>query len=161
MNTLDTWIESIEKVISIILIAALTLVLASSVFYRYFLNEPIYWASEASIFMMAWLTFIGGSLGLKYKSQASITFLVERFSKGGKRILDIISHILILLFLILLIYLSYEWIFSLTSQKSSAMRIPMWIPYLSVPVGLTFSFIHLLNYTINLVKNNKQEGNAL
>ncbi|MBP1947147.1 TRAP transporter small permease [Virgibacillus litoralis] len=160
MKTLDTWVESIEKVISVILIAALTLVIAASVFYRYFLNAPIYWASEVSIFMMAWLTFVGGSLGLKYKSQASITFLVERFSMNGKRILDMISHIVILVFLILLLYLSYDWIFSLSSQKSSAMRIPMWVPYLSVPVGLTFSFIHLLNYTIDLVKNNKQEGNA-
>ncbi|SDQ91490.1 TRAP transporter small permease [Virgibacillus salinus] len=160
MKTLDTWIESVEKVISIILIATLALVIATSVFYRYFLNAPIYWATEASIFMMAWLTFVGGSLGLKYKSQASITFLVERLSMNGKRILDMFSHIVILVFLIILLYLSYDWIFSLSSQKSSAMRIPMWVPYLSVPVGLTFSFIHLLNYTIDLVKNNKQEGNA-
>ena len=85
MHTLSDWIESIEKVIAMILIAAMTLVIAVAVVFRYFFNAPIFWASEASIFMMAWITFIGGSLGLKYKSQASVTFLVDRFSEKGKK----------------------------------------------------------------------------
>src|SRR5699024_9642128 len=142
------------------LIAGIALVLATAVFFRYFLNDPIYWATEASIYMMAWLTFIGGSLGLKYKSQASITFFIDRLSDKGKRILEIVSHLIILIFLIYLLSISYEWIFSLSNQKSSAMRIPMWIPYLSVPLGLTFAFIHLLKDTIDLLKNDKKEGNA-
>ncbi|VEF46789.1 C4-dicarboxylate transport system permease small protein [Bacillus freudenreichii] len=162
MKTLSNWIEKIEKFASIILMAAITLVLFIAVVYRYFLNAPLFWANEASIFMMTWLTFLGGSLGLKYKSQASITFLIERFSDSGKRILLIITHIIILAALALLLYLSYEWIFNLSPQKSSSMRIPMWIPYLSVPVGLTFAFIHLLDYMIDLIKQTpKSSGDAL
>lgn len=87
MKTLSNWIEAFEKLASILLIAAMTVVLFISVIFRYFLNAPLFWANEASIFMMAWLTFIGGSLGLKYKSQASITFLVDRFSEKGRKIL--------------------------------------------------------------------------
>ncbi|RST77376.1 TRAP transporter small permease [Siminovitchia acidinfaciens] len=162
MKTLSNWVERIEKVAAIILMAAITLVLFTAVVYRYFLNAPLFWANEASIFMMTWLTFLGGSLGLKYKSQASITFLVERFSDSGKRILLIITHIIILATLALLMYLSYEWILNLSPQKSSSMRIPMWIPYLSVPVGLTFAFIHLLDYMIDLIKQTpKSSGDAL
>ena len=161
MNTLSGWIESIEKVIAMILIAAMTLVIATAVLFRYFIHAPIFWASEASIFMMAWLTFIGGSLGLKYKSQASVTFLVDRFLDKGKRIIEIVSYIIILIFMVLLLYLSYQWVFSSMHQKSTSMRIPMWIPYLSVPVGLSFAFIHLLNHLVNLFKNKQQGGEPL
>ena len=156
MKTISNIIESIEKVISMILIVAITVVLFCNVIYRYFLNDPIYWANEASIFMMAWLTFLGGSLGLKYKSQASITFLVERLAGKSKRVMSIITHIIILIFIAYLLYISYDWIFSLSSTKSSSMRIPMWIPYLSVPVGLTFAFIHLLDQLIDYIKDDRQ-----
>jgi len=156
MKTISNIIESIEKVISMILIVTITVVLFCNVIYRYFLNDPIYWANEASIFMMAWLTFLGGSLGLKYKSQASITFLVERLAGKSKRVMSIITHIIILIFIAYLLYISYDWIFSLSSTKSSSMRIPMWIPYLSVPVGLTFAFIHLLDQLIDYIKDDRQ-----
>lgn len=161
MKTISNIIESIEKLLSIVLIIAITLILFINVIYRYFLNDPIYWASEASIFMMAWLTFLGGSLGLKYKTQASITFAVERLSEKNKRIISIVTHIIILIFMVILIYISYDWIFSLSSTKSSSMRIPMWVPYLSVPVGLTFAFIHLLDQLIDFIKDSRQGGESL
>ena len=161
MNTVSGWIESIEKVIAMILIAAMTLVIAAAVVFRYFFHAPLFWANEASIFMMAWITFIGGSLGLKYKSQASITFLVDRLSISGKKILEIISYTIILVFMAILLYLSYEWVISASHQKSTSMRIPMWIPYLSVPVGLTFAFIHLVNNLIQTFKDRQQGGEPL
>lgn len=158
MQTLSSWIETIEKVIAAILIVAMTLVIATAVVFRYFLKEPIFWAGEASIFMMAWITFIGGSLGLKYKSQASVTFLKDRFSAKGQRILEVFSYFIILLFMAVLLYYSYQWVLSVSHQKSTSMRIPMWIPYLSVPVGLTFAYIHMINNLINLIKNKEQGG---
>lgn len=161
MKTLSNWIEKIEKLVSIILMAAITLVLFVAVVYRYFLNAPLFWANEASIFMITWLTFLGGSLGLKYKSQASITFLVDRFPETGKRILMIVTHVIILAALAVLMYLSYEWVLTLSPQKSSSMRIPMWIPYLSVPVGLTFAFIHLLDYMVELIKKTPKRSDVL
>jgi len=161
MQTLSGWIESLEKFVAMILIAAMTTVIAAAVVFRYFFKDPIFWANEASIFMMAWITFIGGSLGLKYKSQASVTFMVDRFSEKGKRIIEIISYIIILAFMLLLLYLSYNWLLAASHQKSTSMRIPMWIPYLSVPTGLTFAFIHLLSHLINLFKNKKQESELL
>jgi len=161
MNTLSSWIETLEKFIAMILIAAMTIIIAVAVVFRYFLGAPIFWASEASIFIMAWITFLGGSLGLKYKSQASVTFLVDRFSDKGKRYFEIVSHIIILVFIGILLYLSYPWLLSVVNLTSSTMRIPMWIPYASVPVGLSFAFIHLLTHLVNLLKAREQGGQTL
>src|SRR5699024_12858811 len=116
MKTISNVVESIEKGISMILIVAITLVLFLNVIYRYFLYDPLYWPNEASIFMMAWLTFLGGSLGLKYKSQASITMLVGRLSGWAKRIVSIVTHILIILFIVYFLYLSFSSIYPLLSH---------------------------------------------
>ncbi|PIC70290.1 TRAP transporter permease DctQ [Sporosarcina sp. P16b] len=161
MNKLSSWIETLEKFIAMILIATMTIIIAVAVVFRYFLDAPIFWASEASIFIMAWITFLGGSLGLKYKSQASVTFLVDRFSVKGKRYFEIVSHIIILMFIGILLYLSYPWLLSVINLTSSTMRLPMWIPYASVPVGLSFAFIHLLTHLVNLLKTKEQGGQTL
>lgn len=159
MEKISNIIAAIEKYLSILLIAGITLVLFMHVIFRYILNDPIYWASEVSIFMMAWATFLGGSLGLKYKMQSSFTFFINRLSAKKERILSIVTHIIMLLFLALLIYISFEWVLSLSGSTSSSLRVPMWVPYSCVPVGLTFAFIHLLNHLINLfkIKANKEE----
>jgi len=161
MRKISNIIGSFERVITIILMATITVVLFFNVIFRYFLKDPIFWANEASIFMMAWLTFLGGSLSLKYKSQASITFIVNRLTERNKRILNIVTHLIILISLGLLIYISLDWILSLTGTKSSSMRIPMWIPYLSVPVGLTFAFVHILNHFLEFIKDDEQGRESL
>lgn len=166
MERISNMVELVERFFSIILIAGITLTLFMHVIFRYILNDPIYWASEASIFMMAWATFLGGSLGLKYKLQSSFTFVINRLPAKKERILSIVTHILILVFLAILIYISFGWLFSLSGSTSSSLRIPMWIPYSCVPVGLTFAFIHMLNHLVNLfrgkVEVKEEEGeNAL
>jgi C4-dicarboxylate transporter, DctQ subunit len=40
-------------------------------------------------------------------------------------------------------------------QKSTAMLIPMWIPYSAVPLGLSFAGIHVLSNLFDLVKEGK------
>src|SRR5699024_12779427 len=106
MMTISNIIERIEISCLIILIAEINIILFLNVIYRYFLHDPIFWANEASIYMMAWVTFLGGSLGLKYKSQASITMLVDRFKKEHQKIINIIAYIIILVFLAYLVYIS-------------------------------------------------------
>src|SRR5690625_1446595 len=152
MKRVSDFIERIEIICSTIMMAAITSILFTSVLFRYFLNAPLYWANEASIFMMAWITFLGGSLGLKYHSQATISFIIDRFNEWNQIKMKIATYIVILIALAVLIYISYDWIFSLTDTKSSSMRIPMWIPYSSVPIGLTFAFIHLLGHFIDYIK---------
>lgn len=161
MEKVSNIIATIEKFLSILLIAGITLVLFTHVIFRYILNDPIYWANEASIFMMAWATFLGGSLGLKYKMQSSFTFITSILPARQEKILSVITHILMLSFLGILIYFSFEWVLSLSGSTSSSMRIPMWIPYSCVPVGLTFAFIHLLNHLVNLFKGKEEEEPAL
>lgn len=160
MEKISNIIEFVEKYAVMVLAGAITLVLFANVVYRYFLNAPLYWANEASIYMMSWLTFLGGSLGLKYKSQAAITFVVDSLSVKNKRLLGIATHILMLLFLGYLLYISYHWIFNLSGNVSTSMRIPMWIPYSAVPVGLTFAFIHMLNHLTRLLRGSGEKGES-
>ncbi|RXI98299.1 TRAP transporter small permease [Anaerobacillus alkaliphilus] len=158
MKTLSNGISIIEKSLAVVLMFSMAVIVTMAVFFRYFLNSPLSWAGEVSIFLLVWISFIGGSLGLKYKSQASVTILVEYVSLSVKRILLIIGHLLMLMFLIFILYYSYKWVLSpsVGFQKSSAILLPMWIPFSAVPIGLTFATVHLLANLLDILR----EGDA-
>lgn len=158
MKTISAAIESVEKIVSIISIFAIALILIAAVFFRYFLQAPLFWAGEVSIFLMVWISFLGGSLGLKRKSQAAVLILVDKLSDKWQKIVSISIHIIMIVFLFILLYYSYQWVFSsnVAFQKSTALRMPMWIAYSSVPVGLTFATIHLFSHFIEILRGGEK-----
>ncbi|MHA7136196.1 TRAP transporter small permease [Rossellomorea arthrocnemi] len=157
MKAISNGISSIEKILSMILMFSMAVIVTLAVGFRYILNSPLSWAGEVSIFLLIWISFIGGSLGLKYKSQASVTIVLEYVSSKVKRIILILGHVIMLVFLVLLIYYSIRWILSpsVAYQKSTAMLIPMWIPYSAVPLGLSFAGIHVISNLFDLVREGK------
>ena len=154
MKQLSNGISKMEKYLAIILMFSMAIIVTVAVVFRYFLNSPLSWAGEVSVFLLIWISFIGGSLGLKYKSQASVTILTDYLPEKVQKMLAVIGHIFMLLFLFILLYFTYKWIFSpgVTFQKSSAMLLPMWIPYSAVPLGLTCAAIHLFANLLDLFR---------
>lgn len=154
MNALSDCLARIEKLLGIVLMLAMAVVVTLAVVFRYLLNAPFSWAGEVSVYLLIWVSFIGGSLGLKYKSQAAVTILLDYLPAKVQKILMIIGHILILLFFALMLYYSYQWVLSpgVAFQKSSALLLPMWIPFSAVPVGLTFATVHVLSNLIEMFR---------
>ncbi|EMT51750.1 TRAP transporter small permease [Brevibacillus borstelensis] len=154
MKALSDLISTVEKYLAIVLMFAMAVIVALAVVFRYVLNAPLSWAGEVSIFLLIWSSFIGGSLGLKYKSQAAVTIVLEYATAKVKKMAGIAGHILMLVFLAVMLYYSYTWVLSpgVAFQKSTAILLPMWIPFSAVPVGLTFSAIHLLSNLIELIR---------
>ncbi|WP_158734832.1 TRAP transporter small permease [Alteribacillus sp. YIM 98480] len=159
MNTISNGLAIIEKYLAIVLMVTMTAVMALAVLFRYFLNSPLSWAGEAAVFLLTWISFIGGSLGLKYKAQASVTFLLDMTSLKTRKILLFIGYLIILIFMGIVLYYSYTWVFSSSSlsQKSNNLQIPMWIPYSAVPIGLSFAAVHILSNLSDLFRKEESK----
>ena len=155
MTKLSNVITKVEEVIMTILMAILAIVMIAAVIFRYFLSNPIPWATEVSIYLFIWLSFIGGSWGLKYGLQASVTFLKDALSENKQRILKIVQDIIMLIFLLIILFYAAKWITlpSVMLQKSTSLGMPMWIPYSAVPVGILFATIHIVARLIRVIKN--------
>lgn len=154
MKYISDIIASFEKKLAMILMFAMAVIVAVAVFFRYVLNVPLFWAGEVSIFLLIYITFLGGSLGIKYNTQASVTILTDYLPEKVRQAVFIVAHLFMLLFMAVILYYSYKWISSpnVLIQRSSAMLLPMWIPYSIIPIGLSFASIHLLNNLLVLIK---------
>ena len=155
MTKLSNVITKIEEVIMAILMGILTVIMVVAVIFRYFLENPIPWATEVSIYLFIWFSFIGGSWGLKFGTQAAVTFLLDALSENKKRILKIVQDSIMLIFLFIILFYSVKWLMlpSTMLQKSISLGIPMWIPYSAVPTGILFATVHIIARLIRLFKN--------
>ncbi|WP_026690938.1 TRAP transporter small permease [Alteribacter aurantiacus] len=156
MNFLSAGLAKFEKGLAIVLIFCMAVFMTTSVLFRYFLNAPLSWVGEISIFLLIWITFIGGSLGLKYKSQASVTILLDNVPFFVRKILQVVGHVIMIVFLLVMLYYSLKWITSsgVSYQRANSINIPMWIPYTVVPLGFACAFVHI---TANLTTIIKEE----
>ncbi|WP_218017818.1 TRAP transporter small permease [Alkalicoccus saliphilus] len=127
------------------------------VVFRYLLSSPLIWATELATFALVWVTFIGGSMGIKQHKAAAVTFLVDKLHGVMRKVLISIGFVIVVGFSVFMIYISISWLSSpnISVQTSTALGVPMLIPYVSVLIGFIFILIHS---TLLLVEAAVQEG---
>jgi TRAP-type C4-dicarboxylate transport system permease small subunit len=159
INRLSNWVFSLEKVLSILLGTLMLVSLFLGVVFRYIFNSPLIWSDETAIFSLVWLTFIGGSMGIKRQESAAVTLFMDKVKGKLKVILMAISLLAVILFVLLILYLSVKWLSSPTIllQQSNSMKLPMIIAYLSVPVSFIFILIHSLNMLVINFRSSERE----
>jgi|SRR5690625_4725643 len=115
------------------------------VFGRTFFSHSFSWSEELARFSFIWLTFIGASAVYKNNEMVGFDLLSDKLQMTNKRILFIVVQLFISIFLIVLIYYGFNQTFSrsVMYQKSAGLGLHMWIPYISIPIGMLFMFIHV------------------
>ncbi|WP_078429843.1 TRAP transporter small permease [Alkalihalobacterium alkalinitrilicum] len=147
LNHMSNYTEKVVVGLSLIGIIALTINLIVAVVFRYIFKAPIYFANELSLFLFGMITFLGGSLGVKRSTLASVTFIVDKLKGVSKNIVVLFIQFNILAFGILIFYFSYFWITdkNILNQMASTMAIPLWVPYSIIPVSMIFIIIFSLD----------------
>ncbi len=143
-------IFNIEKLLSIILMILMLGSISAGVVFRYFFNSPISWSEELAIFTLVWVTFIGGSMGVKTGQAAALELVFEKLNLSMKKIVLVIGHAIITVFCAFIFYLSFTWISSdsVSMQIAPSLGITMFFPYLAIPAGILFMGIHSLNHLV-------------
>jgi TRAP-type C4-dicarboxylate transport system permease small subunit len=151
---LSKTIAGMEKVIGwvvTVIIAVMVVNILLGVFSRFVFHLGIPFTEELGRYLMIWAGYLGCVLALKEGSHISITAVVDLFPSAGRRVIHFMSRLIVTIFLAVIVVTSFTHLRSLKIQKSSAMEIPMAIPYLAVTVGAflmaVVSTIRLLGYT--------------
>ncbi|WP_428908483.1 TRAP transporter small permease [Niallia sp. Krafla_26] len=160
ISIISDTIFKVEKVLANIILAIMVLSLFLGVVTRYIFNAPLVWTGEVTLYTLAWVTFIGGSMSIKTNQAVAVTLLTDYLRGMTKKAIVSIGLLICVLFTGLLSYYSIQWISNPTIllQKSDALQLPMIIPYLSVPVGIVFMLIHSINIFVTYLITPVEEG---
>lgn len=143
--------------------AVMTGIVFVRVVMRYVFNSGFQWSEEISVLLMMWIAFFGGSLIFCEQGGISVTVLIDKLSLKKFRAVQILFHLMTLVFLTVLVIYGFKFAILGLKIVFGATGLPKFWSYLSIPVGAIFSIIfessHLLHKLMELEYHKKaKEG---
>lgn len=133
-----------------VIVSVMVVNILMGVFSRFVFHLGIPFTEELGRYLMIWAGYLGCVLALSEGSHIAIKGVIERFSPPVKRTINFISRSIVTAFLAVVVVTSFTHLRTLSIQRSSALEMPMAIPYLSVTVGAFLmaivNIIRLLGY---------------
>ena len=114
-------------------------VICQMVFVRAVLGQSSIWQTEFVTFALIAATFLGAPYVLLTRGHVNVDVLPLMVRQPARRKLHFVGSVLALAFCGLFLWASVPWWYetwTLGQTTSSIWRARLWIPYLSVPVGL-------------------------
>lgn len=111
---------------------------------RYLFDFAIDWTAETATFAQIWMVLLAGGLAMRDNLHVSVDALTNHLPTSALRGLVIVVTLPCLWFLFQAIAGSLALIDIGRIQSSPVLRLPMWIPYLSLPVGLGYFGLEFL-----------------
>ncbi|MEO8080578.1 MAG: TRAP transporter small permease [Caldimonas sp.] len=142
---LPTWVAAVHAASRFFGVMAAGLILVSigvvceMVFVRAVLGQSSIWQTEFVTFAIIAATFLGAPYILLTRGHVAVDVVPLMISVPARRALYLFGRILALGFCAFFLYGSWPWwqeAWSSGQTTSSIWRARLWIPYLSLPVGL-------------------------
>ncbi|MCB8888293.1 TRAP transporter small permease [Halomonas malpeensis] len=148
MTPIVRWAERVLQCIRVLIAACIVVLFAYMVVAiltlvagRYVFGFSVAGAAETATFAQIWVIFLAAGVAMREKLHIGVDILYEALPMFLKRVAALFILLLGSWFLWLAILGSQRLLQIGQMQTSSALGIPMWIPYLSLPVGLGYFFL--------------------
>ena len=131
-------------------------IVSYEVIMRYLFNSPTIWVNEVSRFLQIWATYLALTYSFHKQDFIRITVIYDRLNETGKKILDFISFIFIIIFSCFVVY--YGWLIAYDSLKvgrtsSTILDVPSFLTELAIPLCFAFLVIRVILEAIRYIRN--------
>ena len=148
MNNFIKRLNQFEEGVLAYALLAITIFTFIETVLRYTISYTFTWFNELANYTIIFCTYLGASIGVKYGTHFSMEALTEYCPDKVSHLLKTAAYFISGIMALLFVYYGTKHLFSLQSfgVKSSAMQIPMFIPYLPIPlfsISIAFRFFTL------------------
>ena len=138
------------------LFIAIGFIVSYEVIMRYLFNSPTIWVNEVSRFLQIWATYLALTYSFHKQDFIRITVIYDRLNETGKKILDFISFIFIIIFSCFVVY--YGWLIAYDSLKvgrtsSTILDVPSFLTELAIPLCFAFLVIRVILEAVRYIRN--------
>ena len=125
----------------VVLVAAITAIVALGVFFRFVLNNSLPWTEEVAKFVMVWLAFIGAPVVLREGGHIAIDFIPTRLPKRLGFALLTIIQLVVMVVLAVLVFQGWALAWNARPQIAATVDISLFYIFLAVPIGSALMLI--------------------
>lgn len=131
---------------------SMAMLVAVQVFFRYVLNQSLFWSEELARYLLVWLTFLGASCAYHRHAHPGVDIIYNRmppaFRKGCALLIHVVS---IGLFAVMIVY-GYRFAHFVRLQTTPALQLPKWLVLGIIPVSGGILLIHGISFLIDTLK---------
>jgi TRAP-type C4-dicarboxylate transport system permease small subunit len=134
-----TFLSRVAGVIAAFMIASAVLVICDMVVERYILNRTTIWQIDVVTYLIVAATFVGSAYVLMTRGHVNVDVLPLHLSGRPRFWLALYTVILAFGFVLVLFVLCTAYWYEAWSKNwhsDTVWRAPLWVPYLSMPIGL-------------------------
>lgn len=149
---LFAFVEKVVRYLTDVIMACNFILIASSVFFRYVLKDPIVWSEELAKFMLVWMVYLYASTTIRHWENIRVTTVIEKLPPKANWIAEFILKIIAFAFISFLFVLALKSIPAVwTHETAPALGILMVIPELAIIVGLGLMVLQFLGLFIDTI----------
>jgi TRAP-type C4-dicarboxylate transport system permease small subunit len=140
-------INQVMVVLGMLALLAASVILTSSVVFRYFLKASTDWQDEASVFCLVGATFLASAFVQSMRGNIGIEALNGLLSPGVNRVREMLVDLMSLLFCTFFAWKSWSLFHEAWAEgqtTSSSWAPPLWIPYGLMAAGMSLLCLQLL-----------------
>jgi C4-dicarboxylate transporter DctQ subunit len=151
-NAVDFIVGNINRVIATLGIVGGVALAFCNVVARYVFDKSLSWAGELTTYFFIWSAFFGAAYCFKKDAHIAVTVFLEKIPAKWAKSLYLFSHIATLVFLSFVAYYGYEYLQLVIELEETSidLEIPMWIPYLVIPIAFVFAAFRVLEKIVEI-----------
>ncbi len=139
-----------------ICLAGVFFITFAQVIQRYVFQLSIPWANDAIQILFTYSVFFGMAVGVFSKSHLNVDVLIQNLSPAGKKKIDILTNLIVLVFLSAVFFYSIKFVMDNMDQYMTYLRAPMSLSYGAITLTVFFMIISIV---LDLIKQLKDLGN--
>ncbi|OIU69803.1 TRAP transporter small permease [Rossellomorea aquimaris] len=144
-----------EETILVLTLALMVALIFSQVVGRYVFSSAPSWTEEMARYIHIFQVWIGASYAVKKRQHIRIESFIELFKGTARKVIDTAALLIwFLLALFLAVFGTQLVLASLQNgQVTPAMQLPMWVPFLAIPLGGAGMALRLLQQLAGIWRN--------
>ena len=143
------WFVHIEDVLGTFALGVILIVMATQIVLRYVFNGSLIWSEEISRYLLIALVFMGTATAVREREHIQIDLIDRLIPPQALSVLKILVDITLAIYLCVIVYNAHTVVVMFRNQPSSALQIPMAIPYSAVPLGFGLALWRLAGLYVN------------
>lgn len=154
VDTVFKYIRKAELLVCSVVFMSSLVVLFANVFTRSFGLGAITWGEEFMRYAIIWVTFFGCALCAEDDLHVGIDIFIQMSPLWLRKVLKIFGMACATFFCAYMVEFSFRntMLLMTTGQKTPIMLLPMWIVYISMPIGMFFTTLRFGRKLINYIR---------
>ena len=138
--------RTLEKVLLVLPMAFLCIRIFINILMRAFFQSGISWLEEFSRYAFVFSTFLGASIAVESDQHPKMTAVTDAVPAGASLVLKIVGNLFCAGLSLVVAYYGYQQILKMIANgaMASSLPVPLYVPYLIIPLGMLVSSIRYL-----------------